>query len=57
MSPIKEKDFLVFQGVLGAVLKGVPWAEAADAISGSPDEWNAVVDRMLVSFGDLEVES
>lgn len=52
-----DQDFLQFQAVLGASIKGVPLDEAVTKITGNPNDWSALVDRVLYSFGDLEVEA
>ena len=52
-----EKDLLLFEGVLGAVGKGVPLEEAVELITAAPGQWNPMVDRVLESFGQLEVEA
>ena len=50
------QEILQFEAVLGAAIKGVPLGEAVSKITGSPIEWDGLVERMLSSFGDLEVE-
>ena len=51
-----EQEFLQFEAVLGAAIKGVSLGDAVSKITGSPNEWDGLVERMLYSFGDLEVE-
>ena len=46
----------MFQAVLGAHQKDIPISEAVPKITGlSSDEWDRLVSRILVSFGDLEI--
>ena len=56
MTTLSNKEFLMFQAVLGAHQKDIPISEAVPKITGlSSDEWDRLVSRILVSFGDLEI--
>ena len=56
MTTLSDKEFLMFQAVLGAHQKDIPISEAVPKITGlSSDEWDRLVSRILVSFGDLEM--
>ena len=56
MTTPSNKEFLMFQAVLGAHQKDIPISEAVPKITGlSSDEWDRLVSRILVSFGDLEI--
>ena len=55
MNKATETDCLKFEAVLGASIKGVPMNEAVTLITGQPEQWNALVERVIDSFGDLEL--
>lgn len=55
MTKATERDLLQFSAVMGAALKGVPMHEAVTAITGQPEEWDGLLDRVIESFGDLEL--
>ena len=57
LSPVQIHDLHAFDAVMGAAIKGVPLAEAVTLITGAPEQWDGLIDRVLHSFGDLEVEA
>lgn len=57
LSPAQIHDLDAFDAVMGAAIKGVPLAEAVTLITGAPEQWDGLLDRVLHSFGDLEVEA
>ena len=57
LSPVQIHDLDAFEAVMGAVNKGVPLDEAVTLITGAPEQWDGLLDRVLHSFGDLEVQS
>ena len=56
LSPVQIHDLDAFHAVMGAAIKGVPLAEAVALITGAPEQWDGLLDRVLHSFGDLEAE-
>ena len=56
MATPSDQEFLMFQAVIGAHQKDIPISEAVPKITGlSSGEWDRLVSRILVSFGDLEI--
>jgi hypothetical protein len=47
---------LQFEAVMAAKARGIPLPEAVAFITGEPDEWNGLVQRVVDSFSDLELE-
>ena len=54
--PDLNAELLQFEAVMGAKERGIPLPEAVAFITGKPDEWNGLVQRVLDSFSDLELE-
>ena len=52
---LTDNDRLLFEGVMGAVIKGVPLDEAVAAITGKPAEWDQLTAEIIRSFGDLDL--
>ena len=55
MTKATDRDMDLFAAVMGAALKGVPMQEAVTKITGQPDEWDGLLDRVIESFADLEL--
>ena len=55
MKKATKTDHLQFEAVMGAAIKGVPMNEAVTLITGQPKQWDALVERVIDSFGDLEI--
>ena len=54
---LTDNDRLLFEGVMGAVIKGVPLDEAVAAVTGKPAEWDQLTAEIIRSFGDLDLEA
>jgi hypothetical protein len=53
--PDLNAELLQFEAVMAAKERGIP-LEAVAFITGKPDEWNGLVERVVDSFSDLELE-
>ena len=49
-------ELLQFEAVMSAKERGIPLPEAVACITGEPDEWHGLVQRVVNSFSDLKLE-
>ena len=55
MTKATDCDMDQFAAVMGAALHGVPLQEAVTKITGQPEEWDGLLNRVIESFGDMEL--